>query len=627
MGTQFVDLAAEDNRQVEAEHEARLSALDEETATAVRQAEARATERVEAARASLGRIDEVVGEVEAAAADERAMCDAQAEAEGSSRLELLDAVYQRRLERLCSWVGQTEEDERQLHEVVLREEAAAEAALAKGGASGGGEADGEAESGGSGGGGSGGGGSGGGWSGGSLVEARSRDLFDRGRAEHIAHVAELHDAMTPLFEDEQTAYVSELRALRSELASLSTSAVSEHVATVQAHMGEMVATAQALRAAAQQKQAEVATQLLTLHLEKIEQTSNASDARMALKFTEAMHTVRLRHAQTATAMEVALLRQRNTQHMGYARLFASAGAASWARERQQLVAHAHALTAERQRASDRAVTLAEAQVREHYAGLCALTDTWADVDAEEAAARASAEAEAARMRADEPRRTLAQQREAQRALLSTANELLAGDLQAVAAHRQAAAAAAAARLAAEDDACEEIVHRAQAEWRQQVAEGVRKDTAEHHERLLESEQRAHAEALQRATLCNARMATLRARCAGMLDTAAYRAALAEQQRQAARSNAAELAARTQAKLSAAHEALHAALARTRSKLEAVAEKGNEQVCRERTPRTVAPNSLERRALLAGRPSMRNPPRVPCMRSTHARSRRMRRRCC
>ena len=41
-----------------------------------------------------------------------------AAAEASSRLAIINDVFARRLERRCTWIAQTEEDGRQLAEVV-----------------------------------------------------------------------------------------------------------------------------------------------------------------------------------------------------------------------------------------------------------------------------------------------------------------------------------------------------------------------------------------------------------------------------------------------------------------------------------------------------------------------------
>ena len=94
----------------------------------------------------------------------------------------MDDVYQRRLQRLCMWIAETEEDGRLLEETAVAEEEAAQrrdqgvtddlGAI-------------------------------------SLVEARSRDLFDRARVEHITNVARMHDEVVPLFGQRQQAYEDE----------------------------------------------------------------------------------------------------------------------------------------------------------------------------------------------------------------------------------------------------------------------------------------------------------------------------------------------------------------------------------------------------------------------------------
>ena len=548
IGAAFIDDVAATTGSYEEEHEARIVEIDHETSALIEASEAHGAARIDDARASLARVEVLIGEVEEESEHEMGICDALAEKEEASRVALLEEIYGRRLQRRCTWIAETEEDARQLAEAAAEE--AEEARL--------GDARLVDERGAI-----------------SMVEARSRDLFDRARVEHITNVARLHDEATPVFEQRQAAYEHEMHALRDELFHLSTAAVSEHITTVRRHMGEVMTRASELRAASRVKQLEVGTQLLVLHIEQLSHASDANASRMHHAYVEAMHSIRLQHAQIGTGMEVALLRERHTQHLTFHGVFAAAADASWARERAQLAGEVHALNAGRQQMAEKVVSLAEQQTIRHYQSLAAMHEAWAEDEAAHAAQLSAVDSATEMSRAEEPARTRAAQVASQRKVLASAAELMAADAGWFCARHEEAAAAGAERLTHELDVAEELVHEATMEWRKQVREGHETDTRQHHERLLEGERRAHAEAIERASAATVRMMALRDKCATVLDSSQYRAELRQRQLASARQTAKTLAERTSEKLRSGHEALEEALETTRTKVAAVAARANE----------------------------------------------------
>ena len=540
---------------LEERHQSVLAEVERETAAMVTLEEESGVRRVEQSRAALDRVDEIVAEADASVARELEVCDTHAEAEAHSRAGLVDVVYQRRLQRLCTWIAETEEDGRVLEEAAIAEEMAA-AERDKGmtdemGAI-------------------------------SLVEARSRDLFDRARVEHITNVAKMHDELVPVFARRQLQYEGEMHSVRDELHALSTAAVSEHIATVRGHMAEVMASAAQLRATSRSQQAEVGTQLLCLHLERIEFSAEAHRAKVNHAYVEAVHAVRLRHAQASTTMEVAMLRERNTQHLGFNRIFASAADASWARERGQLLASVGALTNARQVMSEKLVALACQQTLHHYDSLAEQAERWADQEAADEAARSEFETQAVKRWEEEPQRTAQLQLASQRRLMATAGEMLSTDAEWFSGRLSEASAEGAKRADSEMEAADDLVHEAQVEWRKQVAEGFEADTKAHHSRLLEAEQKAHAEAVQRSRDATAKMEKMREQCAKALDGSAHRETLAQKQLQNARDAARGVSERTQEKLHAAHEALNSALKRTAEKVSAAVTSSGERVLKKQT---------------------------------------------
>ena len=204
----------------ETRHGARIIAIGAQTADVISATEAKGSQRVEQARHALARVEELVTQANEEAADELAVCKTHASAEEVSRLTLLEDVFSRRLDRLCTWIAEREEDGRLLEEVALQEEAAAQTV-----------ADAMADELGA----------------ISLVEAKSRDIFDRARIEHIGNVDALHKQYTPLFLARQKEYEDEMMRLQEERRSVSLAAVQEHTTTVQAHMAEVLAVASRLR--------------------------------------------------------------------------------------------------------------------------------------------------------------------------------------------------------------------------------------------------------------------------------------------------------------------------------------------------------------------------------------------
>lgn len=547
---EFVEELKAEASRAEAEHEAAQAAVEEETARMVEAEEEQGRLRVAASREALARVDDVIAEVEASVRAELEVCEAHAQSEAQSRAQLVDDVYQRRLQRLCMWIAETEEDGRLLEETAVAEEEAAQrrdqgvtddlGAI-------------------------------------SLVEARSRDLFDRARVEHITNVARMHDEVVPLFGQRQQAYEDEMHRIRDDLNALSSAAVGEHVATVKLHMGEVMRAAAALRVESRQKQVEIGTQLLVLHLEQIEHANEVNRQRVAHAYTDAIHSVRLRHAQISTSMEVALLRERNTQHLGFNTVFAQAAEASWGRERAQLLAAVGSIGRARQAACEKLVHLVEEQTLAHYSGLAQLAEEWAEHEAAEEASRLARETALVRQWEEEPVRTAQAQLASQKRLMADASAKMTADAEWFSTRLSEAQAEGSRRADGEVEMADELVHGALTEWRAQVAKGFEADTKAHHERLLASEKKAHAECVSRAQESNQRMERMRDECAKLLDASEHREQICKLRLENARAAAREVSERTRAKLDAAHEALHAAFERTKAVVQAAATASNERV--------------------------------------------------
>ena len=544
----FITWMHAETARAKAEHDEAASRFQEVTAEKLGALERIGEGRVALAKAGLERIESVVAESASASAAEAAVCDQVAAEEARTRVLLLEEVHGHRLNVMCRWIADTEEESRGLAEAAQVQEKAAAVEARKVGDELGAI---------------------------SQVEARSRDMEERARREHIEAVARMHAEVGPQFTRLEAAYEHKMHAIRAELAALSSAAISEHVSTVRGNMSEVIELASRLRAKSAARRADVGAKLLVLHLEHIEQSSIANAIKLQGAYEEAVHSVRLAHFKTGTETEITLLRQRHQTLTAFHGIASGAFEASWERERAQLLAENAAIELGRHALVRQHVALAERQTQDHYTLMAEQYDKWADAEAADVAARAAAEARLAHRRREEPGRTRAEQVELHRRVVLSGGAMLQAETERFVSARREAAEAATIRIEEEAALADELVLAAQREWRQQVREGMLADTEAHHEGLLASELLAHSEAIERADATMSRMRELREMTSAALDGRAFRQLLARQQHETIVRMANERADRAVAKMKAAHEAARRVADETVTKVAAAEEKAHE----------------------------------------------------
>lgn len=531
-------------------NEVALHAFHEWTAELAKAAKAEGGERIVAARDELTHAERVVAQVEAATRMEAQVCKVHFVGEATSRLDLLGAVLSRRLERICRWIVQTEEQGRQVQPSVTDQEQVACAGDAQ-------MTDGLGVI--------------------SLVEARSRDLFEYTRLEHTANVAVMHAEMMPVLELQHKQHDMEMCAMRADFTELSVAAVGGHIKTVERKMADVVNIAVGLRMCSRQRQAEAGAQLLVLHLEHLEHASETSRVRLSQAYKQAWHSIRLQHAHIGTTIEVALLRERNTQHLAYNRIFTASADTSWARERAQLLLQTASFMSARVVGVEQFLALAEAQAFLHYEALTSQSHTGAESETAEMLQSIEAVAKTAAIHEGEPARAHMAQRKSHAHVLVTVSALLDADEQSMRIRRREAGDAAIVRIQAEANSAAVLIEDAQTLWHQQVGAGIEADVAIHHTMLVESERATHAAAMQCCNAHIARMAALAARSAAVLDSSSERARFAELQREQEWRTVADGAQRMCRMLTAGHEVLHHAFEATRVRVHAAVSSGTELV--------------------------------------------------